>query len=301
MMKREVRILFAMILFTTLGFWSYAQSNVKIVSKRIDKSFPYQEAYSLNIDGEKAEVSIETWDKPIVQIQMEITAKNLDRELATKDLEKMKYMIQRVKNNLYVRNYLMDEGEQPTSILKVVYLIKVPAECPVYLKNNYGIASLKNLNSQIKINSRFSKVGLENIHGNMIIESVFGDLLGTELWGNLLLNARRTDMFFQKLYGNVNINADYGLIKLLLDDKLKSLQLNANNSEVFILGDNPFQMGMDIQVKNGQLDFPLHPKYKVKEQKEIGLRTLFIPSPKDQMTPITIRINLGDLLFIKKN
>ncbi|MFN5790069.1 MAG: hypothetical protein ACK469_15025 [Bacteroidota bacterium] len=115
------------------------------------------------------------------------------------------------------------------------------------------------------------------------------------------MNARRTDMFFQKLYGNVDINAEYGLIKLLLDDKLKSLTLNANNSEVFILGDNPFQMGMDIQVKNGQLDFPLHPKYKVKEQKEIGLRTLFIPSPKDQMTPITIRINLGDLLFIKKN
>jgi hypothetical protein len=195
----------------------------------------------------------------------------------------------------------MDEGEQPTSILKVVYLIKVPVECPVYLKNNYGIASLKNLNSQIKINSRFSKIGLENIHGNMIIESVFGDLLGTDLWGNLSLNARRTDMFFQKLYGNVDINAEYGLIKLLLDDKLKSLRLNATNSEVFILGDNPFQMGMDIQVKNGQLDFPLHPKYKVKEQKEIGLRTLFIPSQKDQMTPITIRINLGDLLFIKKN
>jgi hypothetical protein len=300
-MKREVRFLFAVGLLTIFGFWLNAQSNVKIVSKRIDKSFPYQEAYSLNIDGEKAEVSIETWDKPIVQIQMEITAKNLDREIATKDLEKMKYMIQRVKNNLYVRNYLMDEGEQPTSILKVVYLIKVPVECPVYLKNNYGIASLKNLSSQIKINSRFSKIGLENIHGNMIIESVFGDLLGTELWGNLSLNARRTDMFFQKLYGNVDINAEYGLIKLLLDDKLKSLQLNANNSEVFILGDNPFQMGMDIQVKNGQLDFPMHPKYKVKEQKEIGLRTLFIPSPKDQVTPITIRIKLGDLLFIKKN
>ena len=165
----------------------------------------------------------------------------------------------------------MVEGEKPTSILKVVYLIKVPVECPVYLKNNYGIASLKNLNSQVKINSRFSKIGLENIHGNMIIESVFGDLLGTDLWGNLSLNARRTDMFFQKLYGNVDINAEYGLIKLLLDDKLKSLTLNANNSEVFILGDNPFQMGMDIQVKNGQLDFPLHPKYKVKEQKESGL------------------------------
>lgn len=301
MKKRDFRFLFAASLLCTFGFWLNAQSNIKIVSKRIDKSFPYQEAYSLNIDGEKAEVSIETWDKAVVQIQMEIISKNVDREIATKDLEKMKYMIQRVKNNLYVRNYLMDEGEQPTSILKVVYLIKVPVECPVYLKNNYGIASLKNLNSQIKINSRFSKIGLENIHGNMIIESVFGDLLGTELWGNLSLNARRTDMFFQKLYGNVDINADYGLIKLLLDDKLKSLQLNAVNSEVFILGENPFLMGMDIQVKNGQLDFPLHPKYKVKEQKEIGLRTLFIPSPKDQMIPVTIRINLGDLLFLKKN
>jgi hypothetical protein len=39
----------------------------------------------------------------------------------------------------------------------------------------------------------------------------------------------------------------------------------------------------------------------VKEQKELGLRTLLIPAAKDQMIPITIRINLGDLLFIKKN
>ena len=68
-----------------------------------------------------------------------------------------------------------------------------------------------------------------------------------------------------------------------------------------MLGENPFQMGMDIQVKNGQLDFPLHPKFKVKEQKELGLKTLLIPAAKEQQIPVTIRINLGDLLFIRKN
>jgi hypothetical protein len=278
-----------------------AQSTWKMVSKRIDKSFPYQEAYSLNIDGEKADVSIETWDKQLVQIQMEITSKNLDKDKAARDIEKIKYVMQRIKNNLYVRNYLLHEGEEPTSLLKVIYIIKVPENCPVYLKNNYGMASVKNLTNDIRINSRFSKIGLENIHGNMKIESVFGDLLGSDLWGDLTLQTRRSDMFFQKLYGNVNINAEYGLIKLLLDSKLKSLHLNAINSEVFMLGDNPFQMGMDIQVKNGQLDFPQHPKFKVKEQKELGLKTLFIPAAKDQSVPVTIRINLGDLLFIKKN
>ncbi|MEY3322699.1 MAG: hypothetical protein RLZZ417_2282 [Bacteroidota bacterium] len=301
MKKWNVKFLSWIYIFCSFGIYLNAQNAFKIVSKRIDKSFPYQDAYSLNIDGEKAEVSIETWDKPLVLIQMEITAKNQDKELAALDIEKMKYLIQRVKDKLYVRNYLSDEGENPTSLLKVIYIIKVPPNCPVYLKNNYGIASIKNLNNQIKINSRFSKIGLENIHGNMNIETVFGDLLGTELWGDLTLNSRRSDMFFQKLYGNVNISAEYGLIKLLLDSKLKSLNLNAMNSEVFILGDNPFQMGMDIQVKNGELDFPSHPKYKVKEQKELGLRTLLIPAAKDQNIPVTIRINLGDLLFIKKN
>lgn len=301
MMKWKVRFLGLICILCSFGMYLNAQNSFKVVSKRIDKSFPYQEAYSLNIDGEKAEVSIETWDKPLVLIQMEIIAKNQDREVASRDIEKMKYLIQRVKDNLYVRNYLSSEGENPTSLIKVIYIIKVPASCPVYLKNNYGVASIKNLNNQVRINSRFSKIGLENIHGNMKIESVFGDLLGTDLWGDITLNARRSDMFFQKLYGNVNINAEYGLIKLLLDSRLKSLNLNAVNSEVFILGDNPFQMGMDIQVKNGELDFPLHPKYKVKEQKELGLRTLLIPAAKDQMIPITIRINLGDLLFIKKN
>jgi hypothetical protein len=295
------RLLVLFCLSLVLGLNALAQSTLKVVSKRIDKSFSYQEAYSLNIDGEKAEVSIETWNKQIVQVQMEITSRNVDKEKAARDIEKMKYMMQRVKNNLYVRNYLLNDGENSSSLLKVVYIIKVPENCPVYLKNNYGIASVKNLNNQIRINSRFSKIGLENIRGNMKIESVFGDLLGSDLWGDLTLNARRSDMFFQKLYGNVNINAEYGLIKLLLDHKLKSLHLNAINSEVFMLGENPFQMGMDIQVKNGQLDFPLHPKFKVKEQKELGLKTLLIPAAKEQQIPVTIRINLGDLLFIRKN
>lgn len=300
-MKPIVQFLGTFSILFILNIMLNAQNTFKTVTKRIDKSFPYQDGYGLNIDGEKAEISIETWDKPLVLIQMEISSKNLDRDVATRDLEKMKYLMQRVKNNLYVRNYLNDEGEIPSSLLKVIYIIKVPSSCPVYLKNNYGIASVKNLNNQIKINSRFSKIGLENIHGNMNIESVFGDLLGTDLWGDITLKARRSDMFLQKLYGNVNISAEYGLIKLLLDNKLKSLNLNAVNSEVFILGDNPFQMGMDIQVRNGQLDFPIHPKYKIKEQKELGLRSLLIPATKNQNIPVTIRINLGDLLFIKKN
>lgn len=278
-----------------------AQGSLKVVSKRIDKSFPFQDAYRLNIDGEKAEVSIETWDKALISVQMEIIAKNTDKDVALSDLEKMKYVMQKVKNNLYVRNYLSDEGYGTSSLLKVIYLIKVPASCPVYLKNNYGVASVKNLDNQIKINSRFSKIGLENIRGNMFIESVFGDLLGSELWGDLNLNARRSDMFLQKLYGNVAINAEYGLIKLMLDEKLRSLNLNATQSEVIILGENPFRMGMDIQVKNGDLDFPLHPSHKVKEQKELNLKTLFIPAARDQRVPVTIRINLGDLLFIRKN
>jgi len=41
---------------------------------------------------------------------------------------------------IYFRNYIekSKDGKLPSSDLKAIYTITLPADCPVYLKNNFG-------------------------------------------------------------------------------------------------------------------------------------------------------------------
>ena len=64
-------------IFLCLCLWSFlhqlnAQSGaVQVVTKRIDKTFSYRDGYEVNVDGVRAEVSIVTWSKPEIKVQID--------------------------------------------------------------------------------------------------------------------------------------------------------------------------------------------------------------------------------------
>jgi len=294
------RLLILLCSLHLVGSSVLGQAEWKTVSKKMEQVFPFQKALTLNVDGEKAEVKVQTWEKPLVRVQLEMLARHPDRDIAARDLEKVIFSAQQVKNQLYVRNYIEESEANIKAHIRVIYLIFVPPTCPVYLRNHYGSAQVRDLTGDLRIHSRFSQIGLDNICGNMRVETIFGDVFANDLHGDLYLNARRSDMILQNIFGHVDILAEFGVLRLQLDDVPKSLNLVASQSEVYLLGIHPWAAGMDIQVKNGQLDFPSHPKIQVREQRELGLKSLLVPSLGDAGSKVTIRLNLGDVKYLKK-
>ncbi|WP_373551823.1 DUF4097 family beta strand repeat-containing protein [Haliscomenobacter sp.] len=295
-------------IFLSLGFWSIlhlvmAQSSaaLQVVTKRIDKSFSYRDGYSLNIEGERAEVRVETWSKPEIKVQIELSAKHSKKEQAEKDLEKMRYITNKEKNKIYLRNYLdVPEGSpEPQSQMKAVYIIMMPEDCPIYIKNNYGLIDAKDLMSSLKLNTRFSRIGLENIIGDIDINTSFGDLFADNLDGNIKVVSRRSDITLKHMRGRYDINAQYGILNFFATDQLLDFNLKADKSNVFIHTLQPGAFSYNLSVQNGRVDYPNDLKFKLLDMKDTGIKKITFKPNKEYYPNVTISITFGDL-FIGK-
>lgn len=294
-------------IFLCFSFWSilhlgFAQNGtMQVVTKRIDKTFSYRDGYSLNIEGERAEVRVETWSKPEIKVQIVFTAKHSKKEQAEKDLEKMRYITNKEKNKIYLRNYLeVPEGSpEPQSQLVANYVIMMPEECPIYIKNNYGLIDAKDLMSSLKLNTRFSRIGLENIIGDIDINTSFGDLFADNLDGNIKVVSRRSDITLKHMRGRYDINAQYGILNFFATEQLRDFNLKADKSNVFIHTLQPGAFSYNLSVQNGRVDYPNELKFKLLDMKDTGIKKITFKPNKEYYPNVTISITFGDL-FIGK-
>lgn len=278
------------------------QNTLQVVAKQIDKDFIYREGYEVNIEGDRAEVYIETWDQPLVRLRLELIAKHPRREQAQRDLEKMLYSTQREKNKIYLRNYLAgdDPNAKPESQIKAVYRITLPEKCPVYLKNSFGLVNISNLINRLRLNTKFSNIGLQNVRGNLDINTQFGDLLGQDLNGQVKIVSRRSDITLKNMRGTYDINAQYGILNLYAaNNGLLGLKLHAERSDVFLYNQKLSGFSYDLTLNHSAIDYPNELKFNILTQKDPNIRQVTFRPNKEFYPNVTISITFGDLTIGK--
>lgn len=292
-MKKLGYIILGLLLQVSLS----AQVTVQVITKKIEKQFPYQEGYELNIEGEKAEVIIEAWDKETVAVTLELSAKHPDKAVAERDLKAMQYLTQRVKNKIYVRNYLsVKDGESPPeSSFQAIYRVQVPPSCPVYLKNHFGAASISNLTNSFRFNGEFSPIDLDNLKGSLDLRSRFGDIFGDQLDGQVSIWSRRSDITLNDIRGSFDITAQYGTLKIFAEDQLLKLNIDAEKSDVYFLNPNPAFYGYTLTANNGSVVFPGELTYEEEETGPDQRKIKFRPPAKEYFANITITVTIGDI------
>ena len=70
---------------------SFGQTTLKVASKSLKEHFNYLPGMEVNVEGQKAEIVIETWDKNSVEIIIDFIAKHPSEMIAKKDLKCIKY------------------------------------------------------------------------------------------------------------------------------------------------------------------------------------------------------------------
>lgn len=283
------------------GTWIQAQTaNYQLITKKIEKKFSYRPGYEVNIEGQRAEVFVETWDQKEVLVQLELSAQHLSKTTAEQDLAKMAYQTERVKNNIYIRNYLdTKDGTKPSSKLKAKYLIKVPADCPVYVKNSFGLANISNLVNQLRINSQFSDIGLHNIKGKMDVTTKFGDLEGQKLDGHMIINSRRSDITLSEITGRYDITAQYGVLTIFADQNLLDLNINADKSEIFLFSPDPKIFAYTLEAKNSKVDLPNNMAFKF-EDSDVTIQKASFKPGREYFANISIVLTFGEVTVEKQ-
>lgn len=277
-----------------------AQTDVQVVTKKIERNFNYRDGYEVNIEGEKADIDIRTWDKKEIEVIIELSSKHADKATAEKDLKSLIYVAQRLKNKIYLRNYLStQEGAgTPQSQLSARYTITIPEQCPIYLKSHFGEATVVNHNGRLRINGEFSKIDMQNVQGAIQVQSRFGDILGRQLNGDISINSRRTNMELYDLGGHVSIDSYFGDIKLFASRDLLDLMVRANQSDVYFYHPDPQWFGYSLAAQNGKINLPDKVKFNFVENLPDLKKVQFKPN-REYYANVTISVNFGSI-FIQK-
>ena len=288
---------FLVFLFLIGTIAAVAQTPLQVVTKTIEQTLPYQLGYEVNIEGERAEIIVETWENNAVQVILELVSKHPDRKIAERDIEAMKFSIDQHGKMIYFRNYISpDIGQpKPESQIKAIYTIHLPDNCPVYLKNYFGNATISHLNTLLRLQSEFGKIFLEDLSGDLFVQTRFGDVFGERISGNLQIDARRSDITLREVSGTCDIKSTYGVIKLFSDDSLLKLNIEAEKSDVYFFDPHPTAYGYALTAHYGSITVPTDLKMNFLENTSSMKRATFTPAR--ERASISVKISFGDIVI----
>ncbi|MGB3798654.1 MAG: DUF4097 family beta strand repeat-containing protein [Lewinella sp.] len=272
----------------------------EVVTKTIEDTYPYRSGSELAVEGEKAEIFVETWAQPNIHVRVVMTARNKRLEVAEKELSNLELITEIAGQKIFLKNRRLDEDYEPESELTVEYFITLPEECPVYLKSHFGGATISNLRNRLRINGEFSAINIDNVEGLLDIRTRFGDITGEKIDGNVVINARRSDINLLDVGGTFTINAQYGELKLSPNINMRDLRVNADKSDVYIYEpDGGERLAYELASNNGEMILPDNRKL-IELERTNEWRRIQIGAGGERTGTITASVTFGDLHLAKQ-
>lgn len=249
-MEKIIDKIWLVFIFITTVFMSSVtgQTKVQVLTKTLEGQKKWTPAMKLEINGENAVIFCESYTGKSISFEIQIIAKHADKEKAELDLEKVKWISGIQGKTIFMRNYIeLASGDaRPESMLKVIYHIKIPENCPLTINNYFGEITVENTKGALNINSEFATITLGNVKGNLEVESKFGDISGKLLDGKIEIKSTRSDIYLEQVAGEIIIDASVTKINLEHFTKLESLTIKAEKSEIMLESGNKFRYFLDL-------------------------------------------------------
>lgn len=275
-----------------------AQTTLQVVSKSTNKEFTFQEGQTVVVEGEKAEIKVETWDQPQVVVSIILFAKNPDRAVAENELKSFNFTFEEESDRILIRNYYSGSAKAKSE-LTAQYFVKVPTDCPVQMSNYFGKTDVENLSANLDVNSQFGPISMYNIEGDIGIVSRFGDIFGELLNGNVKIESHRSNVTLKRLQGKYDIKSKYGLIKVFADNRLIDLNIEAEKADVYLFNPEPTESGYELISHFGDITLPEELKINFVENSDTKRHAVYTPG-QQQIPGVFVKITYGDII-VKKN
>jgi hypothetical protein len=232
----QQRKILPILVMMLLGVKAFSQETLQVVTKSIDKTF--DRSQNLKIDAEKADIELMVWDGDKIKVNIELVAKHPDRKMALKDLEMLKYVADKFGNEIVLRNYLQTQNESNKieSNLKAKYVIKIPESMAVSIHNSFGKISVSGKYKLLQLKTDFCNAELKNITGNLKLDTHYGDVLCQNISGKINIKTDRTNLTVNDISEECIILSQYGKLKIQRITNLQKLNIDAQKSEITLVG-----------------------------------------------------------------
>ncbi|MEM7107713.1 MAG: DUF4097 family beta strand repeat-containing protein [Bacteroidota bacterium] len=251
------KILLYTLLNLVIVYPSSAQDEVHVVTKSIEKDLDYSSGEQLEIRAEKASIKVETWSKGYISLEIKLISKHKRKEVATSELELLKYEISKTNGKHLVTNYFEadDKFVRVKGNLQAAFNLKLPPGCDILIVNHYGKLSVTNLKSDMDATLKFVDCQVFNGTGSLTIESSFGNIFLNGYGGRLRAKLERSKLELTGFDGVADLNTRYGEVDID-GGSFKKLEINGVRTQISFTTFNLESYNYDVKTTFSAIRVP---------------------------------------------
>ncbi len=235
----------------------HGQENVKVLTKTIDKSFPYQNQ-RIEIIGEKAMVNITGWTKKLVVVQLKLIAKHNSREVIDREIDYCRYILKDEHDVIELKNFFVlpknTDGVQAD--LRAEYEVFLPIGVEAKITNNYGNTVIKKVSGSLTMDAAYGDLYLNDLLSDIDITAKYGDIVMRNCSGNVNCTAKYAKIEMHKHRGVFVANLSYADVILGILNDVSNINITAKRSDIQIETGSLTEFGFDFVNQYGDITVP---------------------------------------------
>jgi hypothetical protein len=231
---------FILLAFALAPLFSIARDGDNVDKKRtISKTYNVGPDDRLSIENSFGNVSVETWDKNVIQVDVEIGVRASTEEKAQQMLDQINVTDHQSGQNIEFKTDIgrMGKGNNnrndDSRRFYIDYKISMPAGNPLHIENSFGKTNIPDFAGQASLTSKFGELTTGKITNAKLIHVEFGKAnIG---W---LTNADVIFKFNSKssvagISGNSKVDVQFcSQVNVLIDNAIKDLAVYESYSTV---------------------------------------------------------------------
>lgn len=232
---------------------------LQAVNKQVTKNIPLAVKELFRIAGEKADISVTGWEKDFVQVRLTMTAENVSKSVAQKELDYIQYAIARGDDGtVTLQNAFMlpFDVDQINSRLTVSMEIMFPEKQKLFIENKYGSVHLRNLSGNVQTSVRFNNVSLEQLSGQLHIAAAYSEIRGDALrLTDFFCEAEKTTVELVLTTGRYVLKGNLSDIDLTVQE-IGSLDIDVLRTPITLRPVNGERYSYNLQARSGTIHVP---------------------------------------------
>jgi hypothetical protein len=273
MKSRHLILLFIIQLFFVTKLVS--QTKVISVEKSLSKQFLSDDKTIIQLNANKADIKIIPSADENIYFTALLSSKHENKSIAEEDLKKQKIIAKKNGNTISILNYVEISNNEikPSSDLHVYYTIKIPKANLKELKinNNFGIITVKDIDVNSSIESKFCSINISDFEGNFKLKSNYDNISIKDIKAFLDINLIHTSLRILNQFGDLKIRSKFSSLILKDINPISISDINDDHSEI-----NLFQSCIScfhylLDLNKSTFDFPFNDKvnYEIEEKNQI--------------------------------
>ena len=211
----------ALLFFTFGSLSAYAQDREE---KVVEKSYKVNPGATLHVENERGNISISSWDKPQIDIRVQVVVKGDDRDFLRQRVDEIKLYFSHSSENVKARTEIGEQGWWSwiwgqESQVEVHYTIFMPVDGNVDIMNDYGDISIDTLYGRCELNCDYGNIHLGHIQGRTELNLDYCPASTIGYVQSLEMNVDYSKVTIDSV-GRGDVNADYSTVKIGAIDRL---------------------------------------------------------------------------------